>query len=290
MILQTVCAFFRQKIGNSWPFLGENCFFFVLAALQPPICCSNTTANTFQWVRPRPRRSSMILQNSRAFFRQTIGNFWPLLGELIFFCAGGPATPDMLLQYNCKHVSVGPSPTPAVVNDPTKVSCILSAKNWQFLAIVGRKLIFFSALAALQPPIYCSNTTANTFQSVRPRPRRSSMILQTVRAFFRQKIGNFWPLLGELIFFCAGGPATPDMLLQYNCKHVSVGPSPTPAVVYDPTNRSCILSAKSWQFMTIFGRKLIFFLRWRPCNPRYVAPIQLQTRFSGSVPDPGGCQ
>ena len=144
----------------------------------------------------------MILQNSRAFFRQNIGNFWPLLGELIFFCAGGRATPDMLLQYNCKHASVGPSPTPAVVNDPTKLSCILSAKNWQFLAIVGRT--------------------------------------------------DF--------FFCAGGPATPDMLLQYNCQHVSVGPSPTPAVVNDPTNRSCILSAKNWQFLAIFGRTDFFFV------------------------------
>ena len=174
----------------------------------------------------------MILQNSRAFFRQKIGNFWPLSGELIFFfCAGNPATPNMLLQYNCKHASVGPSPTPAVVNDPTKLSCILSAKNWQFLAIVGRT-DFFLVPAALQPPICCSNTTANTFQWVRPRPRRSSMIIQTVRAFFRQEIGNFWPLLGEPIFF----------------------------------------------------------LCWRPCNPRYVAPIQLQTRFSESVPDPGGRQ
>ena len=228
----------------------------------------------------------------------------------------------MLLQYSCKHASVGPSPTPAVVNDLTKLSCILSAEHWQFLAIVGRTDFFF-VLAALQPPICCSNTAANTLQWVRPRPRRSSMILQNSRAFFRQKIGNFWPLLGELFFFwlaalqppiccsnttantfqwvrprprrssmilfgrpfnpryvapiliyktlgilsaehdfflCAGGLATPDMLLQYNCKHVSVGPSPTPAVVNDPTNRSCILSAKSWQFMAIFGRKLIFSL------------------------------
>ena len=39
----------------------------MLAALQPPICCSNTTANTFQWVRPQPRRLSMILQNVHAF-------------------------------------------------------------------------------------------------------------------------------------------------------------------------------------------------------------------------------
>ena len=221
--------------ARNWQFLaivGRTDFFLVLAALQPPICCSNTTANTFQWVRPRPRRSSMIIQTVRAFFRQKIGNFWPLLGELIFFCAGGLATPDMLLQYSCKHVSVGPSPTPAVLNDPTNRSCILSAKSWQFMAIFGRKLIFFFALAALQPPICCSNTTANTFQWVRPRPRRSSMILQNSRAFFRQNIGNFWPLLGELIFF----------------------------------------------------------LCWRPCNPRYVAPIQLQTRFSGSVPDPAGRQ
>ena len=150
---------------------------------------------------------------------------------IFFFCAGNPATPDMLLQYNCKHVSVGPSPTPAVVNDLTKLSCILSAEHWQFLAIVGRTDFFF-VLAALQPPICCSNTAANTLQWVRPRPRRSSMILQNSRAFFRQKIGNFWPLLGELIFF----------------------------------------------------------LCWRPCNPRYVAPIQLQTRFNGSVPDPGGRQ
>ena len=74
MIIQTVRAFFRQKIGNFWPLLGELIFFFVLAALQPPICCSNTTANTFQWVRPRPRRSSMILQTVRAFFRQKVGN------------------------------------------------------------------------------------------------------------------------------------------------------------------------------------------------------------------------
>ena len=174
--------------------------------------------------RPRPKKH---------YFRQKKCQILAIFGrKLVFFCAGGLATPNTLLQYNSKHVSVGPSPTPAVVNDPTKLSCILSAKNWQFLAIVGRKLIFF----------------------------------------------------------CAGGPATPDILPQYNCKHVSVGPSPTTAVVNDPTNRLCILSAKNWQFMAIFGRKLIFVLCWRPCNPRYVAPIQLQTRFSGSVPDPGGRQ
>ena len=42
---------------------------------------------------------------------------------------------------------------------------LFSAKNWQFLAIFGRKLFFF-VLTALQPPICCSDTTANTFQWV----------------------------------------------------------------------------------------------------------------------------
>ena len=45
--------------------------------------------------------------------------------KLIFFCAGVPATRDKLLEYKSNHVSVGPSPTPAVVNHPTKRSCIL---------------------------------------------------------------------------------------------------------------------------------------------------------------------
>ena len=79
---------------------------------------------------------------------------------------------------------MGPSLTPAVVNDLTNRSCSLSAKRWQLLAILRRRLKnFFLVLAALQPPICCSNTTANTFQWVRPRPRRSSKILQNVHAF-----------------------------------------------------------------------------------------------------------
>ena len=83
----------------------------------------------------------------------------------------------MLLQCNCKHVSVGPSPTPAVVN----------------------------------------HRVHNEY------PKKPS---------FRPKIRNSWHLWAKTVFFlCAGGPATPDMLLHYNCKHVSVGPSPTPAVV-----------------------------------------------------------
>ena len=51
---------------------------------------------------------------------------------------------------------------------------------------------------------------------------------------------------------------------------------------------------------TVFGKKLAIhghfcaktdlFLCWRPCTPRYDAPIQLQTRFSGSVPNPGSRQ
>ena len=177
--------------AKNWQFLaivGRTDFFFVLAALQPPICCSNTTANMLQWVRPRPRRSSMILQTVRAFFRQKIGNFLPLLGELIFFWCWRPCNPRYVAPIQLQTRSSG-SPTPAVVNDHTNRSCILSAKNWQFLAIVGRTDFFF-VLAALQPPICGSNRTANTFQWVRPRPRRSSMILQTVRAFFRQKVGN----------------------------------------------------------------------------------------------------
>ena len=60
-----------QSFGKRWAIVGhfsaKTDFFFVLAALRPPICCSNTTANTFQWVRPRPQRSSKILQNVHAF-------------------------------------------------------------------------------------------------------------------------------------------------------------------------------------------------------------------------------
>ena len=238
--------YFRQQIGNFWPFFGRKLFFFLLAALQAPICCCNTTANTFQWVRPRPRRSSitkciMNTKENTVFgktlaihghfgaktvffvlaalqppicccnttantfewlsptpavvnhkmhnenekehcFRQKIGNFWAKNDS---FCAGGPASADILLQYNCKHVSVGPSPTPAVVNH--KVHIEYQKKH-------------------------C----------------------------FPQKMAIHGHFCAETVFLCAGGPATPDMLLQYNCKHVSVDPSPTPAVFNDPTKRSCI--------------------------------------------------
>ena len=98
----------------------------------------------------------------------------------------------MLLRYNCKHVSVGPSPTPVVVNDLTNRSCSLSAKSWHLLAIFWRKLIFLLVLAALQPPMCCSNTTANTFQWVCPRPRCRSCVdvLHTARV-----CGTWRPLL-----------------------------------------------------------------------------------------------
>ena len=60
----------------------------------------------------------------------------------------------------------------------------------------------------------------------------------------------------------------------------------------------CIMNTKK---NTVFGKKNLaihghfwaktdFFLCWRPCTPRYVARIQLQTRFSGAVPEPGGRQ
>ena len=58
---------FGKKLVIHGHFWAKTDFFLVLVALQPMICCSNTTANTFQGVRPRPRRSSMILQNVRAF-------------------------------------------------------------------------------------------------------------------------------------------------------------------------------------------------------------------------------
>ena len=114
-------------------------------------------------------------------FRQKNGNFLATFGRKLFFCADGPATPDILLQYNCKHVSVGPSPTLVVVNH--KVHNEYHKKHYfpqNKLAIHGPfwvKTDFFFVLEARQPPLYCSNTTANTFQWVRPRPRRSSMIL-----------------------------------------------------------------------------------------------------------------
>ena len=50
------------------------------------------------------------------------GHFWAKTD--FFSCAGVPATPDKLTQNNCQHVSVGPSPTSAVVNYPTKRLCI----------------------------------------------------------------------------------------------------------------------------------------------------------------------
>ena len=60
--------FGKKKNGNFRSFFGRKLIFvFVLAALQPPIGCFNTTPNTFQWVRPRPQWSSIILQNVRAF-------------------------------------------------------------------------------------------------------------------------------------------------------------------------------------------------------------------------------
>ena len=218
------------------------------------------------------------------------GKFLAVFGrKLIFLCADGPATPDMLLQYNCKHVSVGPSPTPAVVNYPTKRSCILWAKNGQFMAIFWRKLIFFRAggPATLDMLLQYNCKHVSVGPSLTPavvnHPTKRSCNLSAKNGQF---LAIFWP---KLIFFCAGGPATPDRLLQYNCKHVSVGPSPTLAVVNYPTKRSCILPAKNGQLLAISWRKL-FSLCWRPCSPRYVARIQLETRFSGSVPDPGGCQ
>ena len=164
--------YFRQNLTIFGHFWAKADFCFVLAALRPSIGCSNTTPNTFPSVCPRPRQSTISLQNVGAFqskeppivmktmdnrnkphqsehlsiwFFQSVqhctkcitntkkksifgkklaihGHFW---AETDFsFCAGGPATPDRLLQYNSKHVSVGPSPTPAVVNHPTKRSCI----------------------------------------------------------------------------------------------------------------------------------------------------------------------
>ena len=70
------------------------------------------------------RTKCIINTNKNTVF----GGKWAIHGHFsvptFFFCAGGPATPNMLLKYNCKHASVGPSPTPAVVNDPTKRLCI----------------------------------------------------------------------------------------------------------------------------------------------------------------------
>ena len=119
--------------------------------------------------------------------------------KLFFFLAGGPATPIVLLQYNYKHVSVGPSPTPAVVNHK-----VHNEYQGRKLAIFGRKLIFF-VLAALQSPICCCNTPTNTFQWVLPRPRRSSVtkcIMNTKKnTVFGTKLaihGHFW---GKTDFF-----------------------------------------------------------------------------------------
>ena len=206
--------------------------------------------------------------------------------KLIFFCAGGPATPDMLLQYNCKHVSVGPSPTPAVVNDPTNRSCILSAKIWQFLAIFGRKLIFFCAGGPATPKMLLQYNCKHV--SVGPSPTPAVVNDPTNRScILLAKNRQFMAIFGrKLIFFCAGGPATPDMLLQYNCKHVSVGPSPTPAVVNDPTNRLCILWAKSWQFMAMFGRKLIFFHAGGPATPDMLLQYNCKHVAVGPSPTP----
>ena len=121
------------------------------------------------------------------------------LAKTDFFYAGGPASPDMLPQYSCKHVSVGLSHTPAVVNH--KVHNKYQTKHcfWHKIDDFLGENWFFFVLAALQPPICCCNTTANTFQRVCPRPRQSSItncIMNTKKTLFLEKKmaihGQFW--------------------------------------------------------------------------------------------------
>ena len=65
----------------------------------------------------------MNTKNNSLFIKRMAihGHFW---ARTNFLCAGGPATPDMLLQFKCRNVSMGPFPTPVVVNHPTRRSCI----------------------------------------------------------------------------------------------------------------------------------------------------------------------
>ena len=163
----------------------------MLAALQPPICCCNTTANTFQWVRPQPRRSSitkciMNTKKNTVFGKKLAihGHFWAKTDFFFVLAALQPPICCCNTTANTFQL-VRPRPRRSSIT-----KCIMNTtKNTVFgkkLAIRGHfwaKTDFLFVLAALQPPICCSNTTANTFQFVRPRPRRSSMILQNVRAF-----------------------------------------------------------------------------------------------------------
>ena len=156
--------------------------------------------------------------------------------KLIFFCASGPSTPAMLLQYNCKHDSVGLSQTPAVLN----------------------------------------HKVHNEYQK---------------KHCFRHKIDN---VLGENCFFLCWRPCNPRYVAAIQLQTRFSGSVPAPAVVNQKAlnqyqKKHCFRGEK-WAIHRHLWAKTDFFLCWRPCNPRYASPIQLQTRFSGSVPDPGGLQ
>ena len=110
----------------------------------------------------------------------------------------------MMLQYNSKHLSVGPSPTPAVVNH--KVHNEYQKKHcfWQKIGNLWTKTEFFFVLAAQQSLICSCNTTANTFQWVRPRPRRSSItkcIMNTKKKLFSEENWQFMAIFGRKLFF-----------------------------------------------------------------------------------------
>ena len=159
-------------------------------APQPLICCCNTTANKFQGVLPEARPSSIkkCIMNAK---KNTVlgkkmaihGHFWAKTDFFFVLAAPQPLICCCISTANTFQW-VLPEARPSSIK-----KCIMNAKkNTVFgkkLAIHGHfwaKTDFFFVLAARQPPICCSNTTANTFQWVRPRPRRSSMILQNVRA------------------------------------------------------------------------------------------------------------
>ena len=163
---------FGEQLEMFGRFCAKTDFYFVLAALQPPICCSNTTANTCPWVLSRPRRSSMILQKVRAFESKE-----PSMVMKTKDNGNKPHHSECLSIWFSQSVQ---HRTKCIIN--TKKNTVFGKKR----AIHGHfsvKTDFYFVLAALQPPTCCSNTTANTLQWVPPRPRRSSMILQNVCAF-----------------------------------------------------------------------------------------------------------
>ena len=155
------------------------------------LCCCNTTANTFQRVCPRPRRSSITkcIMNTKinTVFGKKLaihGNVWAKT-EFVFLC-WRPCNPRYVtaIQLQTRFSGCLPDPTGG------------------------------------------QSQSANEYQK--------QTLFSAIKLAIR---GQFWAKINS---FCAGGPATPDMLLQYNCKHVSVGPSPTPAGVNDPTKSSYI--------------------------------------------------